>query len=139
VGLVRVNTTPTPSQLRQFGFIWLGFLSAFGLLAWFKLASPTAAIALWALAVVVPVAGWIAPPVMRAVFVGMSMLAWPVGFVVSHLVLAAVYYLVLTPIGLVMRLVGYDPMRRRSEPGATTFWIERAPDGRGSDRYFRQF
>ncbi len=38
---------------------------------------------------------------MRAVFVGMSYLAWPIGFVVSHVILALVYYLVFTPIGLV--------------------------------------
>lgn len=139
MGLVHLNTDPTPSQLKQFGVIWLGFMTLFGGVAWLKLDRPALAIGLWTVAVVVPVAGWIVPVLMRAVFVGMSILAWPIGFVVSHLVLAVVYYLVLTPIGLVMRLVGYDPMRRRAVPGTTTYWLERAPDGRGAGRYFRQF
>jgi hypothetical protein len=139
VSLVRINRHPSARQLKQFGFVWLGFVTLFGALAWFKAGSPTTAVVLWVLAVVVPIVGWLAPPFMRAVFVGMSYAAWPVGFVVSHVVLALVYYLVLTPIGFVMRAVGYDSMKRRTEPGMATFWVERPPDERGTKRYFRQF
>ena len=76
---------------------------------------------------------------MRMVFLGMSYLAWPIGFVVSHIILAAVYYLVLTPVGLVMRLVGYDPMKRRFDRDGSSYWIARDPSGVDSKRYFRQF
>ena len=139
MSVVKVNRNPSAKQLNQFGFIWLGFLALFGALAWFKLGLPTLAVVLWVLAVVVPVVGWLVPAVMRAVFVGMSYAAWPIGFVVSHVVLALVYYLVLTPIGLVMRLVGYDPMKRGRDPEVATYWVERSEDGRGPGRYFRQF
>jgi hypothetical protein len=88
--------------------------------------------------VVVPILGWLVPAFMRLVFVGMSYVAWPIGFVVSHLVLAAVYYLVLTPVGLVMRLLGYDPMRRGFDREAASYWVER-PAAAEPRRYFRQF
>ncbi len=86
-----------------------------------------------------PVVGWVIPSFMRLVFVGMSYLAWPIGFVVSHVVLAAVYYLVLTPIGLLMRVFGYDPMARRFDREAASYWHERATAGSEAKRYFRQF
>jgi ABC-type uncharacterized transport system permease subunit len=138
VGIVRINRNPSRRELNQFGFIWLGFVAVFGAIAWFKLDSPRLAVGLWIASVAVPVIGWIAPAFMRLVFVGMSMLAWPIGFVVSHVVLAVVYYLVLTPIGLAMRLIGYDPMSRKRGADETSRWVARGP-GRGAESYFRQF
>jgi hypothetical protein len=64
--------------------------------------------------------------------------ALPIGWTISHLVLGAVYYLVLTPIGLVMRLLGRDPMQRRFDRSAKSYWIERTPRTDPS-RHFRQF
>jgi fatty acid desaturase len=139
MSIVQVNTDPTRKQLNQFGFIWLGFLTLFGAIAFFKLGEPKVAKVLWVLAVVVPVVGWSVPAFMRLVFVGMSYLAWPIGFVVSHVVLALVYYLVFMPIGLVMRVIGYDPMKRRFDPEAATYWIARDPKASEPKRYFRQF
>jgi hypothetical protein len=138
VSIVRINRDPTRRQLNQFGFIWLGFLSVFGGVAWVKFGAPGVAFALWVAAVVVPAIGWTVPAFMRAVFVGMSIVAWPIGFVVSHIVLALVYYLVITPIGLAMRLFGYDPMTRKMSSGQRTRWVARET-GRAAETYFRQF
>ena len=110
MSIVQINKDTTRRQLNQFGFIWLGFLALFGVIAHFKFGNPQAARWLWIAAVVVPIVGWLVPAFMRLVFLGMSYLAWPIGFVVSHVVLAIVYYLVLTPIGLLTRIFGYDSM-----------------------------
>jgi hypothetical protein len=139
MSIVQINRDPSRRQLNQFGFVWLGFVVLFGVIAWFKLGSPGLARGLWLAAVVVPVIGWLVPVFMRLVFVGMSYLAWPIGFVVSHIVLAAVYYLVLTPIGLIMRLFGYDPMRRGFDREAASYWVERPAAAAEPRRYFRQF
>lgn len=139
MGMIQINRNPTRRELWQFGFIWMGFVAFFGAVAWFKFDSPTVAWGLWIAAVVVPVAGWVVPGFMRVVFVGMSYLAWPIGFVVSHVVLALVYYAVLTPIGIVMRIFGYDSMRKSFDPGAATYWVERPAAKVEPKRYFRQF
>ena len=139
MSIVRINHRPTRKQLNQFGCIWLGFMSFFGAVAWFKLGAPSLAEGLWCAAVVVPVIGWLAPSFMRLVFLGMSYAAWPIGFVVSHIVLAMVYYLVMTPIGVLMRIFGYDPMTRNGDRGATSRWVERSGRTRGAESYFRQF
>jgi len=139
MSIIRINRNPSARQLNQFGLIWLGFMAFFGAVAWFKLAAPAAAVALWAAAVVVPVIGWALPSFMRLVFLGMSYAAWPIGFVVSHVILALVYYLVMTPIGVLMRLFGYDPMTRRGDRAGESRWVERAESERGPESYFRQF
>jgi hypothetical protein len=75
---------------------------------------------------------------MRFVFLTLSYAAFPIGFVVSHVILAIVYYLILTPIGLLVRAIGRDPMERRFDRDAESYWVVRQPiDDPG--RYFRQF
>jgi hypothetical protein len=139
VSVVQINTDPTRRQLNQFGFIWMGFVAFFGAIAFFKFHNPSLARGLWVAAVVVPIVGWIFPRFMRWIFLGMSYLAFPIGFVVSHVVLAVVYYLVLTPIGLLTRLFGYDSMKRRFGPEAKSYWVERPASAVEAKRYFRQF
>ena len=98
----------------------------------------TTAAALWALAVLVAAMVWISHEAGRRLYVGWMLAALPIGWTFSHLVLGAVYYLVLTPIGLIMRLTGRDPMKRRIDPAAKSYWIVRETQ---SDplRHFRQF
>ena len=139
MSIVQINTNPTRRELNQFGFIWLGFVALFGVIAFFKFNSPMVARWLWIAAVVVPIVGWLVPAFMRLVFLGMSYLAWPIGFVVSHVVLAVVYYLVLTPIGLLTRIFGYDSMKKKFDREAASYWIERSPEAVENKRYFRQF
>ena len=54
------------------------------------------------------------------------------------LILAVVYYLVLFPIGLILRLRGYDPMQRRFDRSAKSYWTPREQE-EGTERYFKQF
>ena len=140
MAVIEINRNPTRRELNQFGLIWLVFFAAIGTVLWFKVHSPQLSVGLWVAALLVPLLGWMAPAFMRVVYLGMSYLAWPIGFVISHVVLALVYYLLFTPIGLVMRLLGRDPMTRRLDAEAGTYWVVRQEAGSVDPRrYFRQF
>jgi len=39
------------------------------------------------------------------------------------------FYFTVVPMGLVMRLMGKDPLARKPDPALETYWIERAPHG----------
>jgi len=93
---------------------------------------------LWAVGVLAAAMALISLEAGRRLYVGWMLAAVPIGWTLSHLVLAAVYYVVLTPIGLIMRASGKDPMHRGFDREARTYWIERK---RRDDptRHFRQF
>ena len=57
---------------------------------------------------------------------------------VDDVLLGAIYYLLLTPIGLLMRLFRYDPMYRRFDRTAQTYWVERDTQ-RPKASYFKQY
>jgi hypothetical protein len=138
MALIEVNTNPTRRQLAVFGASWVVFVSAVGMLVAFRAESLTGACVLWAVAGAVPLAGLVVPGFLRGVYVAMAYAAFPVGWVVSIVVLAIVYFAVITPVGVLMRLLGRDPMTRRFDARAETYWVpHRTRDE--PESYFRQF
>jgi hypothetical protein len=73
-----------------------------------------------------------------ALYVVLTVLAFPIGFVLSHVLMASIYYLVITPIGLVFRLVGRDAMGKKLDPAAKTYWHDRGP-ARPAASYFKLY
>ncbi len=57
----------------------------------------------------------------------------------NPLVMAVIFYLAVTPTALVLRLFGKDPLRRRFEPEAESYWIERRPPGPAPESMRHQF
>ena len=136
MSLIRLNTKPSPRDLRVFAALWLLFLGAAGAIAWHRGHMPAAA-AWWTIAGAVSLPGLVAPRLVRVVYLAAAYATWPVGLVVSALLLAAIYFLVLTPAGLIMRLVGRDPLDRRFDPRRPSYWEARGP-APSPRSYFRQ-
>ena len=59
--------------------------------------------------------------------------------IVSPIVLGVLFYVVVTPIGLLMRAVGKDSMRMRPGASPESYWIKRDPPGPQPDSLPRQF
>jgi hypothetical protein len=138
MNLIQIDHDPSRRKLAFVGLLWLVLLAVLGTIVLKKTGYVPAAAAIWAAALLVAVIGWLAPGLMRICYLVMACAALPIGLVLSPLVLAVVYYLVLTPTSLLMRLFGYDPMRRRFNPDAGSYWLPRDQDEDVS-RYFRQF
>jgi hypothetical protein len=136
--LIQIDHNPSLRQLNVFGVIWLVFFGIAGAIVLKNTGSIQLAMPVWCLAALVPTAGWILPRLMRCVYVGMAYAAFPFGFVASFLLLAIVYYVVLTPIGRTMRFFGHDPMKRHFDEGAETYWCPREQH-KSLSSYFRQF
>jgi hypothetical protein len=136
--MIHIERNPSRRQLTAFGLTWLVFFGLLGGISWWKSGSLAEAVVLWGIGVAVPAVGHVFPGFLRLVFLGMSYATFPVGFVLSYIILAVVYYLVLTPIGLVVRLMGKDPMQRRFDHTAKTYWTTRESK-EPSEQYFKQF
>jgi len=76
--------------------------------------------------------------VRRPFYLAWMYAVYPIGWTVSHVILAAVFYVVLTPIGLMLRALGRDPIARRVEPSRESYWEPYQPQGEPK-RYFKQF
>ena len=59
--------------------------------------------------------------------------------ITSPVVMAVIYFAVVTPTGLIMRALGKDPLRLRREPDAASYWIHRDPPGPERESMTNQF
>ena len=50
----------------------------------------------------------------------------------TELAMAILFFAIVTPVGIVMRLTGRDRLRRRFEPAELSYWVPRPPQRRGS-------
>ncbi len=135
---IKIKWNPTKRELRQFGVIWSVFFSGVAGLIWYRKGDFELAAWIWAAAIAAALVGFLWTPFMRLLFVGMSTLAYPIGWVISHLILASIYYFVLTPIGLILRIMRRDPLERRIDRTARSYWVP-LTQTKDSRRYFRQF
>jgi len=138
MALVSIPWNPSRKDLRIFAALQILFFAFIAWTVWKRTGSTTAAGWIIGISAVIGVVGVIIPQAIRWIYVGWMIAVFPIGWVVSHTIIAAVYFLVITPIGLIMRLSGRDPMERRLEPSATTYWKIRPPTP-DKARYFRQF
>ena len=139
MAVIEINRHPSPRELRQFAGIGLPIFCAV-LGAWRVYASGewTLAGILWSLGVLGAVVGWLRPAWVRPLYVGWLYAVFPIGWTISHLILAVIYFLILTPIGLVVRWFRPDPLGLKLDRGRDTYWVSHDP-GHDPKRYFRQF
>ncbi|MCH2186761.1 SxtJ family membrane protein [Myxococcota bacterium] len=145
--LIELDLNPDTKTLRQFGWIALVGFGALAAMAWFEvlifgfglgIARQAVSLGLAALAAICLVQSLVFPRGNWPIYVGLTVLAFPIGFVVSYVIMGTLFYLLITPIGLAMRLFGRDPMMRGFEPDRDTYWVESRRD-RGKESYFKQF
>lgn len=134
--MIDLNFKPTPRQLRQFAataavaipvisWLWIGFQPQ--LLA-------TIAIPTW----IVLGIGAAIPSLLRYPFIGLSVLFYPIGLVVSEALLLIMFFLIVLPAGLIFRLSGKDTLQRRKKQQANSYWFDKeTPKDVG--RYFKQY
>lgn len=124
------------SLLRQFAGLWLLFCGYFAYLSYTRDRLITALI-LGGLGLIFGPAGLINPKLIRPLFVLLTTLTAPIGWVVSRVFLTVLYYGAVTPLAALFRLMGRDVLNRRKQPNRVSFWSERRPtvDIQG---YFRQ-
>ena len=75
----------------------------------------------WPLAAVLMLWGLAAPRSLRPVYRGWMRLGLLLNRVTTPLILSLVFFLIFVPAGLVGRLAGHDPMKRRRPPDADSY------------------
>jgi Na+/proline symporter len=136
--LIEINRHPTQRQLRQFAGLVLplcGVLLA--ALVWSRTGQRAVAGGIVAGTALIALCGLYRPALARSVYLGWMYAAYPFGWLIGHAMLCAVFFLIVTPLGLLMRAVGRDPLQRKFDASRASYWKRRAESDR--TRYFRQF
>src|SRR6202035_2117383 len=133
-----ITFDPPRTTLRQFAGLWLVFFG--GMALWQGLARGHVghALVFALIAVKIGPLGLIRPDCMRWVYVGWMILAFPIGWTVSQVMLAVMFFGLFTPVGLGFRLVGRDATPPARSPARNSYWSPK-PAPADLRRYFKQF
>lgn len=142
--MVKLDLNPSKDKLRQFGMAGGLFAGALALLVYYSIGHFGAIYGIQGIqitltvSIIVTLMSILTPEALKPLYILLTLLAWPIGYAVSHVVLLLIYYVVLTPIALIFKLIGRDALKRKLEPDAETYW-EPCETDIPAERYFRQF
>jgi hypothetical protein len=132
-----IKWQPDARELRRFaiamliGFFVLGVLSV-----WKTKGVGTGSIVLWTIGVTLAVAAFV-PKLGRIAYLAVYLPTSIIGYVVSNVMLTLMFFLVITPLGIIMKLMGNDVLQQR-RPNHTTRWTP-VKETKTEDSYYRQF
>jgi uncharacterized membrane protein len=135
--LARIDRSP--KALRRFGFILGGLLILLGLVLLARhRAESLSALSSQVFGAILVIAAVLAPNALKhlhAVWMGLALL---IGWVMTRVILTLVFFLIVTPIGLLQRLVGQRSVDLHFRTGASSYWQPREKSFAPAD-YRNQF
>jgi hypothetical protein len=125
-GVYLMNNQVDTKQLRSFGLLVGGIFLFLGLWPLVWKGEP---LRLWAVipaALLLPL-GLIAPSLLAPLYKGWMAVGHVLGWINTRIILGILYYGLIVPIGLVMKMLGRDPMHRAFVPDMQTYRVVRKP------------
>ncbi len=120
--MIEIKWNPEKRDLQYFGVLLMPF-------SWFvayqldrHFGSGPLVWSVLGVGILAAVLGVAQPKLLRWVYVAWMTTIFPIGWIVSHALFAIVFYLVFTPAGLLMRMIGKDPMHRAWENDRVSYW-----------------
>ena len=125
-----VSARLTPAEGRRFGLLVGGVFLALGFLLW-RRSHVTVALVVLVLGACLVAGGLLAPGRLGPVYRGWMALALVISKVTTPVFMGVIFFLVLTPAGLLARLVGHRPLKPARDAG--TYWHSRPAGARRGD------
>lgn len=134
---MRSNPTDvTRRNLLSFACILGGALLVFALIQWHYGTTPGLWITPIALAVALVLAGLLAPRSLRPLHHGWMTLGAALGWLNTRVILTVIFFVVVTPTGLVMKLFGRSPLSTKRRD---SYWKDVEPHSWGDSHVEKQF
>ena len=113
----------TDRDVRKFGVTLGAVLLLLAVFLWWK--EKPSAIYFALVAPLFAATTWLLPRLMRPVYLGWMSFAVVMGFLMTRVILTALYFGMFTPIALALKIFGKDLLHERMDRNAPTYWIKR--------------
>jgi hypothetical protein len=128
----------TKKQLRTFGIALSILLAGIGLVHFLKGHTPQN-LWFWGAAGVVFLTTLSVPILIKPIYHVAIFIAHILGWINTRIILGVIYYLLFTPIALIMKLSGRDALNRKFDKPAITYWNIKERKSIPKEQYLRQF
>ena len=134
---IDLHVTSSKREVRNFGFLFCGLCILAAIYSGYRGSERW----MWLLtgALFFLVSGLFIQQVLRPIFIGWMKFALILGWLNTRLVLGVIFYLVVTPVGLILRMLGKDPLDRKMDRSTGSYWKVRERKPLDVERYERLF
>jgi len=127
------------NEQRKFGLVMAAAIIVLGLVRWALHGFHGVPWAFFAVAAVFAVLGLAAPGLLKPVFAAWMKFAEGVNWVMTRLMLGIVFYGMLAPTGLIMRMMGNDPLKQRRAAPDQSYWETPEPQPVTEEQFRQMF
>ncbi len=138
MSMVSINWHPSPKEMRKFGLVVIIGLCLIGLVFHLYFDNQGSAVYLYIAAGILGLPGLTGTAVGLPGYWLWMGIAFVMGNIMSRVILTIIYYLLITPMGLVRRLFGNDALCLQKK-AVDTYWKDLRPSPKDAKRYERQF
>lgn len=142
--MTSLDWNPDTKKLRQFGIAALLGFGLIGLAVAHHLGCFDgsgrwlASQILWSVGALSLLLGLLRPALLKPMFVVLSIITFPIGLVVSNVLLFLIYACLIVPTGAILKLLGRDPLQRKFDRPQSSYWTQRKA-AVPVERYFHQY
>ena len=126
-------------EIRKFGLVIAIALGVIGSFVYVKSGNFDVVGWLWGIGLLFFILGFILPSILRPVYRIWMLLAYFIGGVVSRIILTVLFYVVLTPTGLVLRLFGKDILDKKFDKRRESYWVKKDLSGHTKEQYEKMY
>ena len=124
-------------ELRKFGITFCVIFFLFG--GFFYLRGSEQWLMFLAAGVLFLFLGYAIPPVLRPAYILWMILAFILAWINTRIILGVLFYLIFTPMGLIMRLFSKNLLEAKIDKDTQSYWIKRPPIVLDKNRYEQMF
>ena len=135
----QISSLATIKQIRQFGFLVGIVLVAVGCWQLYRQIYPIGRIVLWSIGGFLFCGGLLWPQILKPFYVLWMLLAHMLSWINTRIILGVIFYLIFTPIALVMRIAHRDSLQRKINKNANSYWMQRTAPENIKEHFERQF
>jgi hypothetical protein len=133
-----IRRAPRGRDLLVFGVGLPLLFGGIGYLVHSNMATPSIAVGIWGFGAVLSLVFALARPLRMSIYRMWMYAVFPIGWTVTHAIMALLFFIVITPVGALLRVLGRDALTRRLDRNERSYWVERAPSS-SIERYFHQY
>ena len=126
-------------EIRKFGLVIAIALGVIGSFVYVKFGNFDVVGWLWGIGILFLILGFILPSVLRPIYKIWMLLAFFIGGIVSRVILTVLFYIVLTPTGLVLRLFGKDILDKKFDKRRESYWVKKDLSGHTKEQYGKMY
>ena len=138
MALIDRDREPTHGELCIFGLLLAAFGLLIGGLVLHHTGSWTIVTVIWSATLLLCTVYYVVSAAQPMIYHAWMTVVYPIGWLITHALMAMIFYLLVTPIGLLVQLSSHDPLKRKLDRSAKTYWSPHNTS-ENTKRYFQQF